>query len=124
MILAIAILSRTVVAMKRFGSSQHEKQAHRNGDVMPTRKQKKELEALAAMPDYQIDFSDIPEMTDQQWKGAVGGLFARTGTRHISIRLSALDLANANKLAATKGLPYQTYIKSLLDETLVKQNSK
>ena len=46
---------------------------------MPTKKQKKELEALGAMPDEKIDFSDIPEVTDKQWAGAVRGLFARPG---------------------------------------------
>ena len=91
---------------------------------MPSKKQQKELEALAAMPDEQIDFSDIPEITDKQWAGAVRGLLARPETRHISIRLSAVDLAIANKLAAAKGLPYQTYIKSLLHESLVRENSK
>jgi len=91
---------------------------------MPTKKQKKELEALAAMPDEAIDFSDIPEITDKQWVGAVRGLFTRSETRHISIRLSAADLLIANKLAAAKGLPYQTYIKSLLHESLVRENSK
>ncbi len=91
---------------------------------MPTRKQTTELEALAAMPDKEIDFSDIPEITDQQWAGAVRGLFARPQTKHISIRLSAVDLAIAYKLAAAKGLPYQTYIKSLLHESLVRENSR
>jgi predicted DNA binding CopG/RHH family protein len=91
---------------------------------MPTKKQTNELEALAAMPDEKIDFRDIPEITDKQWTGAVRGLFGRAETRHISIRLSAADLAIANKLAAAKGLPYQTYIKSLLHESLVKENSK
>ncbi len=33
---------------------------------MPSKKQKKELEALAAMPDEKIDYSDIPEITDKQ----------------------------------------------------------
>jgi predicted DNA binding CopG/RHH family protein len=86
---------------------------------MLTEKQRKELKVLAAMPDDQIDFSDIPEATPEQWKGAVRGM-----TKHISIRLSETDLAIANKLAAQKGLPYQTYIKSLLHESLVKENAK
>ena len=91
---------------------------------MSTRKQRKELEALAAKPDDEIDLSDIPEVTDEQWAGAVRGVFTRPATRHISIRLSAVDLAIANKLAAAKGLPYQTYIKSLLHESLLKENAK
>jgi len=76
------------------------------------------------LPDDRIDLSDIPESTDEQWKSAVRGAFKRPETRHISIRLSAIDLAIANKLAAAKGLPYQTYIKSLLHESLVRENAR
>ena len=71
---------------------------------------------LAAKPDDQIDTSDIPETTD--WSGGVRGLFTRPETRHISIRLNAADLVVASRLAAAKGLPYQTYIKTLLHEAL------
>jgi predicted DNA binding CopG/RHH family protein len=76
---------------------------------------------LGAVPDDQIDTSDIPEITD--WTGAVRGLFARPETRQISIRLSAADLLTANRLAA-KGLPYQTDIKSLLHEALERERSR
>ena len=48
---------------------------------MPTKKQKKELEKLAAMPDAKIDLSDIPEISDKQWKVAVRGRFARPATK-------------------------------------------
>jgi predicted DNA binding CopG/RHH family protein len=76
--------------------------------------------ALAARPDAEIDTSDMPEVTD--FRGAVRGLFAsRPVTRHISIRLSAEDLVTATRLAALKGLPYQTYIKSLLHESLERE---
>lgn len=76
---------------------------------------------MVARPDSGIDTSDIPEITD--WTGAVRGLFARRPeTRQISIRLSAADLMMANRLAAAKGLPYQTYIKSLLHEALDREN--
>ena len=76
---------------------------------------------MMARPDSGIDTSDIPEITD--WTGAVRGLFARRPeTRQISIRLSAADLMMANRLAAAKGLPYQTYIKSLLHEALDREN--
>jgi predicted DNA binding CopG/RHH family protein len=77
---------------------------------------------LAARPDEQIDTSDIPEVTD--WTGAVRGLFARPETRLISIRLSAADLVTANRLAAAKGLPYQTYIKSLLHQALETEDER
>ena len=75
--------------------------------------------ALETRPDEQIDTSDIPEVTD--WAGAVRGLFKRPQTRHVSLRLSAADLVTANRLAAAKGLPYQTYIKSLLHEALERE---
>jgi len=68
------------------------------------------------------DTTDIPEITN--WTGAVRGLFARPETRQISIRLSAADLVTANRIAAAKGLPYQTYIKSLLHEALENESSK
>jgi uncharacterized protein (DUF4415 family) len=38
---------------------------HARGDF------REELQALAAMPDDQIDFSDIPEITEEQWRRAV-----------------------------------------------------
>jgi predicted DNA binding CopG/RHH family protein len=79
---------------------------------------KANTENPAPVPDDRIDTSDIPEVTD--WTGAVRGLFARPATRHISIRLSAADLPTANRPAA-KGLPYQTYIKSLLHEALERE---
>lgn len=79
-------------------------------------------QAAIQRPDTQIDTSDIPEITD--WTGAVQGLFARPQTRRISIRLGAADLATASRLAAAKGLPYQTYIKSLLREALEIENRR
>jgi hypothetical protein len=45
-------------------------------------------------------------------------------TKQVSIRLPVSDLALARKLARRKGIPkYQTYIKSLLHETLVKESA-
>ena len=73
-------------------------------------------------PDDQIDLSDMPEIKD--WSGATRGMISRPELRLISIRLSAHDLAMANQLAVRKGMPYQTYIKSLLHESLVKEYRK
>ena len=39
----------------------------------------------------------------------------------IKVRIPPADLALARKQAERKGLPYQTYIKSLLHETLVER---
>ena len=43
----------------------------------------------------------------------------RLAARPVSIRLSQADIELAQKQAEEKGLPYQTYIKSLLHETLM-----
>jgi hypothetical protein len=42
-----------------------------------TAKQKRELSALAAMSEDQIDTSDIPELPPAAWKDAVRGRFYR-----------------------------------------------
>lgn len=42
----------------------------------------------------------------------------KTPARVVALRIPAADLALARKQAEQKGLPYQTYIKSLLHETL------
>ncbi len=39
----------------------------------------------------------------------------------ISIRLPAPDIALAQKLARKKGVPYQTYIKTLLHDALERE---
>jgi len=39
----------------------------------------------------------------------------------VALRIPAADLALARKQAEQKGLPYQTYIKSLLHETLAER---
>ncbi len=42
----------------------------------------------------------------------------KKATRVISIRVAEKDLSLARRQAASKGLPYQTYIKSLLHQAL------
>ena len=42
----------------------------------------------------------------------------------VALRIPATDLALARKQAEEKGLPYQTYIKSLLHETLAKREKR
>lgn len=45
----------------------------------------------------------------------------KTASPVVALRIPAADLALARKQAERKGLPYQTYIKSLLHETLVER---
>jgi predicted DNA binding CopG/RHH family protein len=49
---------------------------------------------------------------------------ARTPARVISLRVPEADLAMARRQAEQKGLPYQTYIKSLLHETLANRERR
>jgi hypothetical protein len=87
-----------------------------------TKGERDRLKRAAALPEDQIDTSDIPEVKDR------GGWVRvhehpehplhRVLSRLLSIRLPEPDIALAQRLAAAKGLPYQTYIKSLLHEAL------
>ena len=55
--------------------------------VKLTDEQRAELEALEAMPDDQIDYSDIPEMTDIDWSKAKRGRFYKPDWQDITLRL-------------------------------------
>jgi predicted DNA binding CopG/RHH family protein len=82
----------------------------------PTKEEAKQLAALDAVRDEDIDLTDIPEQGNRtEW---VRGLMYRPVMRAISIRLPAPDLALARQLALRKGLPYQTFIKRLLHDAL------
>ena len=48
----------------------------------------------------------------------------RTPAPVVALRIPEADLALARKQAKQKGLPYQTYIKSLLHETLTEREER
>ena len=50
---------------------------------------RKELTALAAMPESEIDFSDLPATTAQDWQGAVRGKFYRPVKQQLTVRIDA-----------------------------------
>ncbi len=52
-----------------------------------TKAQRKQLKALEAMPDSEIDTSDIPEITN--WDNAVVGKFYRPIKKPVTIRLDS-----------------------------------
>ena len=82
-------------APKSSGLSRHGKRSRKNvvvtkGIPKMNAKLRAELAALEAMPDSEIDTSDIPEMTDEDWKRPVYvGLMYRPGKRSVTIRLDA-----------------------------------
>jgi uncharacterized protein (DUF4415 family) len=70
---------------------------------------------LAALPDQQIDTSDIPELPPGAWKDAVRGRFYRPLKQAVSMRLDA-DVVAWLKL---RGKGYQTRANSILRERML-----
>ena len=77
-----------------------------------------ELAALAAMPDEEIDTSDIPEITD--WSKAVVGRFYRPVKETVTIRLDA-DVLDWLK---QEGKGYQTRVNKILRAVMERQRKK
>ena len=90
-----------------------------------TKAERERLKRVAALPDDQIDTSDIPEINSPSGWVRVhqhpAHQLHRVLSRLLSIRLPEHDIALAQSLAESKGLPYQTYIKSLLHEALERE---
>ena len=80
-----------------------------------TTRQKRELAALAALPDRQIDTSDIPELPPEAWKDAVRGRFYRPVKQPISMRLDSDVVAWLKK----RGKGYQTRVNRILRQTML-----
>jgi predicted DNA binding CopG/RHH family protein len=57
-------------------------------------------------------------LTEAKLRERIEASKARIPAHVISLRVPEADLAMARRQADQKGLPYQTYIKSLLHETL------
>jgi len=89
--------------------------------IQPTKEQSRQLAALDAIPDADIDLSDIPDQAEKS--GWVRASMYRPLMRAISIRLPEPDIALAQDLAGRKGLPYQTYIKQLLHDALIRERA-
>ena len=88
---------------KQSGLSAHGKRAGRSAKYIP---------------DSQIDFSDIPEATDEELKRArrVGRPKSGSAKQLIAIRVDPRLLASLRRMAAKMGKPYQTLIHELLEK--------
>jgi uncharacterized protein (DUF4415 family) len=75
-----------------------------------TKARRAKLKALASRPDSGIDTSDIPEMTEEQWKNARRGHFYRPRKRQITARVDA-DVLDWLK---GQGKGYQSRINAIL----------
>ena len=72
-----------------------------------------ELQALAALPDDQINTRALPEQMD--WSGARRGVFFRPVKQQLTLRLDA-DLIDWFRTHKPAGKGYQTGINSALRE--------
>jgi uncharacterized protein (DUF4415 family) len=85
---------------------------------MESRKQRKELAALAVLPDAKIDLSDIPEI--HSWRRAVVGRFYKPRKESLTIRLDADVLS----WLRAEGPGYQTRVNVLLRAAMERQLSR
>lgn len=92
------------MAKKQLGSSARDRQVGKSA---------------RPIPDSQIDFSDIPESTDEELQRARRVGRPKTGRQPrqlIAIRIDPRLLKQLRKLAARQGKPYQTFIHELLEQ--------
>ena len=89
-----------------------------------TEEQIAELEALSKMPDSEIDFSDIPELTDEFFENAIQGLsYRRMPKQQTTLRLD-MDILDWFKRHAKDGKGYQTDINKALRAYVVAQDKR
>ena len=81
---------------------------------------REELAALAKMSDEDIDFSDIPATTHEDWVGAVRGRFYRPIKQQLTVRIDA-DVLAWLKRDGEKG--YQKRLNAILRDAMLKTGS-
>jgi uncharacterized protein (DUF4415 family) len=86
-----------------------------------TRGQQAELDALALLPDDQIDTSDSPEI--RNWSGAKRSVFYRPMKQQLTLRIDA-DLVAWFKSRTPHGEGYQTRINAALREYVQRHESE
>ena len=77
---------------------------------------RKELAMLAAKPDSDIDFSDLPATTEKDWKNAVRGKFYRPIKQQLTVRIDA-DVIDWLK---QQGSGYQSRLNAILRDAMLK----
>jgi uncharacterized protein (DUF4415 family) len=92
----------------------------RNSGRGLTPKQNRELKALSALSDDQIDTSDIPELPPRAWKNAVRGRFYRPVKLAVSMRLDADVIAWLKK----RGKGYQTRANRILRQHMLADSKR
>ena len=81
---------------------------------------KRKLAELAGRPDSEIDFSDIPPLTESFWKNGVRNPFYRPVKQQLTVRLDADVIAWLRR----QGRGYQTRLNQLLREAMLEDIKK
>ena len=101
--------------MRSSASSRHERRRRASAKFTrnEVRQMERELAAIEAPPDDQIDLSDIPEVTD--WTGVIRNPFYRPIKKRLTIRIDADVLAWLKK----PGPGYQSRINGILRKEMI-----
>ncbi|MFB3920405.1 MAG: BrnA antitoxin family protein [Terriglobia bacterium] len=83
-----------------------------------TKKQAKEIRALARLKDSEINLQDVPELT--RWRRAMVGKFYRPIKKPLTIRIDADVLA----WLKSQGKGYQTRLNGLLRAAMERHSSR
>ena len=78
---------------------------------------RKELAALSAMPESEVDFSDIPATGTSDWQGAIRGKFYRPIKQQLTVRIDA-DVLEWLK---SQGRGYQSRLNEILRTAMLEQ---
>ena len=76
---------------------------------------RKELAALAAKPEGEIDFSDLPATQRKDWQGAERGKFYRPIKQQLTVRIDA-DVLEWLK---SQGSGYQSRLNDILRNAML-----
>ena len=78
---------------------------------------RKELAALTAKPESEIDYSDLPPTSEQDWQGAVRGKFYRPLKQQLTVRIDADVLI----WLKSQGKGYQSRLNNILRAAMLEQ---
>jgi len=91
---------------------------HKQGELPPlTDGQRAELKALSEMPDSDIDYSDIPPLTEKFWQNAVPNPFCKPVETAASVRIDSDVMA----WLESQGKGYQTRVNAILRDAMLRE---
>jgi uncharacterized protein (DUF4415 family) len=82
-----------------------------------TSKRKRELARLASRPDSEIDYSDIPPLSERFWRNAMRNPLYRPVKKQVTLRIDADILAWLRQ----QGKGYQSRLNSLLRSAMIER---